>query len=110
MPIQALLPVALGALGAYQGYRSAKDSGASGIGRLLGAGLGGFGGYTMGTSLGGMMTPAVTSSGFLGSGAAGGASATAQKALAEEIAKDQARRAAKGNLLDVFLEKVQAVR
>ena len=105
MAIQALLPVALGALGAYQGYRSAKDSGASGIGRLLGAGLGGFGGYTMGTSLGGMMTPAVTSSGFLGSGAAGGASATAQKALAEEIAKDQARRAAKGNLLDVFFRK-----
>ena len=105
MAIQALLPVALGALGAYQGYRSAKDSGASGIGRLLGAGLRGFGGYTMGTSLGGMMTPAVTSSGFLGSGAAGGASATAQKALAEEIAKDQARRAAKGNLLDVFFRK-----
>ena len=44
MAIQALIPYALGALGAYQGYRSAKESGASGIGRLLGAGLGGFGG------------------------------------------------------------------
>ena len=54
MAIQALIPYALGALGAYQGYRSAKASGASGIGRLLGAGIGGFGGYTAGTSLAGM--------------------------------------------------------
>ena len=105
MAISALIPVALGALGAYQGYRSAKDSGASGIGRLISAGLGGFGGYTMGSSLGSMMTPATASSGFLGSGAAGGQSAVAQKALADQIAKEQAKKAAKGNLLDVFFRK-----
>ena len=34
-----LLPYALAAIGGYQGYRSAKDSGASGLGRLMGAGL-----------------------------------------------------------------------
>ena len=48
MPIQ-FLPQALAALGAIQGYRSAKDSGASGIGRILSAGAGAFGGYNLGS-------------------------------------------------------------
>ena len=41
------LPQALAALGAIQGFRSAKDSGVSGIGRLLGAAGGAFGGYNL---------------------------------------------------------------
>ena len=44
------LPYALAAYGGYKGYQSAKDSGASGIGRLLGAGLGAYGGYTLGSA------------------------------------------------------------
>ena len=34
-----LLPYALAAVGGYQGYKSAKESGASGLGRLFGAGM-----------------------------------------------------------------------
>ena len=36
MAIQ-FLPYALAALGGYRGYKGAKDSGASGLGRILGA-------------------------------------------------------------------------
>ena len=42
------LPYALAAYGGYQGYRSAKDAGASGIGRLLGGALGAYSGYNLG--------------------------------------------------------------
>jgi len=49
MPIQALLPYALAAYGGYQGYRSAKDSGASGIGRILGGITGAYTGYNLGS-------------------------------------------------------------
>ena len=46
----ALIPYALAAYGGYKGYQSAKDSGASGIGRLLGAAGGAYGGYTLGSA------------------------------------------------------------
>ena len=39
------LPYALAAYGGYKGYRAAKDSGASGLGRILG----GVGGATLGS-------------------------------------------------------------
>ena len=42
------LPYALAAYGGYQGYRQAKDAGASGIGRLLGAAGGAYTGYNLG--------------------------------------------------------------
>jgi|TARA_Y100000114_G_scaffold46395_1_gene42116 hypothetical protein len=42
------LPYALAAYGGYQGYRSAKDAGASGLGRLLGGAIGAYGGYNLG--------------------------------------------------------------
>ncbi len=42
------LPYALAAIGGYQGYRQARDSGASGLGRLIGAGIGAYGGYNLG--------------------------------------------------------------
>jgi len=45
-----LLPYALAAYGGYQGYQGAKQSGASGLGRLFGAGLGAYGGYTLGSA------------------------------------------------------------
>jgi len=43
-----LLPYALAAYGGYKGYQSAKDSGASGIGRLFGAATGAYTGYSLG--------------------------------------------------------------
>jgi hypothetical protein len=43
-----LLPYALAAYGGYQGYQGAKERGASGIGRLLGAAGGAYGGYQLG--------------------------------------------------------------
>jgi len=48
MAIQALLPYALAAIGGYQGYRGAKEQGASGLGRLFGAAAGAYGGYNLG--------------------------------------------------------------
>ena len=44
------LPYAMAAYGGYKGYQQAKDSGASGIGRLLGAAGGAYGGYSLGTT------------------------------------------------------------
>ena len=61
MAIQALIPYALAAYGGYQGYKSAKDSGASGIGRLLGGAIGAYGGYNLGTMIPGVASnPAFT--------------------------------------------------
>jgi len=44
----ALLPYALGAYGGVQGYRSARDRGASGLGALLSGAAGAFSGYNLG--------------------------------------------------------------
>ena len=109
MAIQALLPVALGALGAYQGYRSAKESGAGGIGRLLGAGLGGFGGYTAGTSLAGMFPAQAAATGPRIAGITQGANPKflgADKAgnLIPNPSFVQPTKS-QGNLLDVFFRK-----
>ena len=49
MAIQ-FLPYALAAIGGYKGYKSAKDAGASGIKRLLGAAAGAYSGYTLGST------------------------------------------------------------
>lgn len=54
------LQIALAIYGGYKGYKSAKKSGASGIGRILGTALGAYGGYQLGsgiTSLGGKFLP-----------------------------------------------------
>src|SRR5210317_964035 len=48
MPIQALLPYLAAAYGGYKGYQGAKDSGASGLGRILGGLTGAYTGYTLG--------------------------------------------------------------
>ena len=62
-----LLPYALAAYGGYKGYQSAKDSGASGLGRLFGAGMGAYGGYSLGTAgIGAFGSPA-TQRAFAGS-------------------------------------------
>ena len=62
-----LLPYALAAYGGYKGYQSAKDSGASGLGRLFGAGMGAYGGYSLGPAgIGAFGSPA-TQRAFVGS-------------------------------------------
>jgi len=48
MAIQALLPYLAAAYGGYKGYQGAKDSGASGLGRILGGITGAYSGYTLG--------------------------------------------------------------
>ena len=48
------LPYALVAYGGYQGYRGAKESGATGIGRLLGTAAGAYGGYQFGNMVPGV--------------------------------------------------------
>jgi len=108
MAIQALIPYALGALGAYQGYRSAKESGASGIGRLLGAGLGGFGGYTAGTSLAGMFPGQAAVTGQRIAGITQGANPKflgADKGGSLVLNPDFVQPKSQGNLLDVFFRK-----
>ena len=44
------LPYAMAAYGGYKGYRGAKDSGASGLGRILGGITGAYTGYTLGST------------------------------------------------------------
>jgi len=54
------LQIALAIYGGYKGYKSAKKSGASGLGRIFGTALGAYGGYQLGsgiTSLGGKYLP-----------------------------------------------------
>ena len=49
------LSIALAIYGGYQGYKSAKRSGASGAGRIFGAALGAYGGYNLGQGIGSLM-------------------------------------------------------
>ena len=49
------LAIAAALYGGYRGYKQAKDSGASGLGRLFGAGVGAFGGYSLGNAIGPMV-------------------------------------------------------
>jgi hypothetical protein len=58
------LPYALAALGGYKGYRGAKESGASGIGRLFGAAAGAYGGYTLGSAGMGMFPGSAATKAF----------------------------------------------
>ena len=44
------LPYIAAAVGGYKGYQGAKDSGASGLGRILGGLTGAYGGYTLGST------------------------------------------------------------
>ena len=53
----ALIPYALAAYGGYQGYRQARDSGASGIGQLLGTATGAYTGYSLGNMVPGVPQP-----------------------------------------------------
>ena len=92
MPIQALLPYLAAAYGGYKGYQGAKDSGASGLQRILGGLTGAYTGYTLGNMVPGTVPYSqlgtqygstmpflkalpgqAMSSPFLSSGAAGGA-------------------------------------
>jgi hypothetical protein len=66
MPLQ-FLPYALAALGGYKGYRGAKESGASGLGRLFGALSGAYGGYTLGSAGMGMFPGSTATKAFAAS-------------------------------------------
>ena len=52
------LTIALAIYGGYQGYKSAKKAGASGPGRILGAAIGAYGGYNLGTGIGSLTSAA----------------------------------------------------
>jgi hypothetical protein len=45
------LSIALAVYGGYQGYKSSKKAGASGVGRILGTALGAYGGYSLGSGI-----------------------------------------------------------
>jgi len=55
------LAIAAALYGGYRGYQGAKDSGASGLGRLFGAAAGAYGGYNLAGMVPGVNAPAVTS-------------------------------------------------
>lgn len=104
-----LLTLATTAYGGYKGYKSAKDSGASGIGRLLGGATGAYTGYTLGQSGGSLLglgkaSATAPSSGFLGSGAAGGQS-LAQKAAMDAAAKQAVDNQGLARLKQMLLMK-----
>jgi hypothetical protein len=52
------LTIALAIYGGYQGYKSSKKAGASGLGRIFGTALGAYGGYSLGTGIGSLMNAA----------------------------------------------------
>jgi hypothetical protein len=52
------LTIALAIYGGYQGYKSSKKAGASGLGRILGTAIGAYGGYNLGTGIGSLMSAA----------------------------------------------------
>ena len=52
------LSIALAIYGGYQGYKSSKKAGASGIGRIFGTALGAYGGYNLGQGIGSLMNAA----------------------------------------------------
>jgi len=52
------LTIALAIYGGYQGYKSSKKAGASGLGRILGTAIGAYGGYNLGTGIGSLMSTA----------------------------------------------------
>ena len=54
MPISSLIPYALAAYGGLRGYQQAKDSGASGLGKLFGGAAGAYGGYQLGSMIPGV--------------------------------------------------------
>ena len=104
-----LLTLATTAYGGYKGYKSAKDSGASGIGRLLGGATGAYTGYTLGQSGGSLLGlgkagATAPSSGFLGSGAAGGQS-LAQKAAMDAAADEAVKKQGLAKLQQMLLMK-----
>ena len=52
------LTIALAIYGGYQGYKSSKKAGASGLGRILGTAIGAYGGYNLGTGIGSLTSAA----------------------------------------------------
>ena len=52
------LTIALAIYGGYQGYKSSKKAGASGLGRVFGTALGAYGGYNLGQGIGSLMNAA----------------------------------------------------
>ena len=70
LPFAAFLPKALAVLGGVQGFRSARQAGASGLGQILGAATGAFGGYNLGSMIPGVSAaqamPKVTDLGIYG--------------------------------------------
>ena len=55
------LPKALAVLGGVQGFRSARQAGATGLGQILGAASGAFGGYNLGSMIPGVSQNPITS-------------------------------------------------
>ena len=55
------LAIAAALYGGYRGYRGAKESGATGLGRILGAVGGAYGGYNLAGMIPGVSTPPVSS-------------------------------------------------
>ncbi len=90
------LAIAAALYGGYQGYRSAKKSGASGIGRLFGAAAGAYGGYNLAGMIPGVSASApamLSNSAVTGTVAANSPFAAGQigaSTTAAEIAKQAA--------------------
>mgnify|MGYP003112022871 CR=1 FL=1 len=105
------LPYALAAYGGYQGYKSAKDQGASGIGRLLGGATGAYAGYNLG-QVGGFAQNAgfkPASSLFASAKPVADMSMSQYGMSAAEIAKQEAANAAvnksKSSLADILFRR-----
>ncbi len=95
MPIASMIPYALAAYGGLRGYQQAKDSGATGLGRLFGGATGAFGGYQLGNMIPGVPQPQNASQIL-------GRNPMAQFGTA---AADQAQDPKKRGIIDILLKK-----
>jgi hypothetical protein len=109
MPVQ-FIPYALAALGGYRGYKSAKESGASGLGRILGGITGAYTGYTLGSTGMSMFPQSAATQSFVASQPAflrnmpGAYNPVTSSPQPFEVPAEAAQQKS-GNLLDILRNK-----
>ena len=102
MAIQALLPYLAAAYGGYKGYQGAKDSGASGLGRILGGLSGAYTGYSLGNMVPGTVPYSQLGQNYSALKGLPGQQIAPSMQLQQELAAGVNRQNQGGSLLDIL--------